>query len=127
MKSAPVAAGGARAALSSEEPCKKIEGKEGWTRIVFCLDRVTLPLEPALEAALLQKGISEARLGPARTPRSRSIEAPNTDAREVERLARQRMAELLRRGVLEPSMVHAFLNDEVRTAGATGTKSRNDE
>ena len=31
------------------KPCRKIDGKEGWTRIVFCLD----PLEPALEAALL--------------------------------------------------------------------------
>ena len=25
------------------KPWKKIEGKEGWTRIVFCLDPVTLP------------------------------------------------------------------------------------
>ena len=40
------------------KPCKKIEGKEGWTRIEFCLDPVTLPLEGALEAALqLQKGV----------------------------------------------------------------------
>ena len=50
-----------------------------------------------------------------RPPRTRSSEAPDTDAREVERLARrveqhsQRMAELLRRGVLEPSLAYAFL------------------
>ena len=96
------------------KPCKKIEGKEGWTRIVFCLDRVTLPLEGALEAALhLQKGVR--KHGPApRGPLEREA-APNTHAREVERLAHrvdqysQRMAELLRRGVLEPSMVYAFL------------------
>ena len=43
---------------------KKIEGKEGWTRIVFCQDPVTLPLEGALEAALqLQKGVR--KFGPA--------------------------------------------------------------
>ena len=46
------------------KPCRKIEGKEGWTRIVFCLDPVTLVLDPALEAALLlQKGIR--KYGPA--------------------------------------------------------------
>ena len=25
------------------KPCRKVEGKEGWTRIVFCLDPITLP------------------------------------------------------------------------------------
>ena len=53
---------------SRAKPCKKIEGKEGWTRIVFCLDPVTLTLEGALEAALhLQKGVrkfSSAPRGP---------------------------------------------------------------
>ena len=50
-----------------------------------------------------------------RSPRTRSGEAPDADAREIERLARrveqhsQRMAELLRRGVLEPSLAYAFL------------------
>ena len=40
------------------KPCKKVEGKDGWMRIVFCLDPVTLPLEGALEAALrLQTGV----------------------------------------------------------------------
>ena len=46
------------------KPCRKVEGKEGWTRIVFCLDPITLPLEGALEAALrLQKGVR--KFGPA--------------------------------------------------------------
>ena len=46
------------------KPCRKIEGMEECTRIVFCLDQVTLPLEPAVEAALLlQKGIR--KHGPA--------------------------------------------------------------
>ena len=50
-----------------------------------------------------------------RPPRTRSSEAPDADAREIERLARrveqhsQRMAELLRRGVREPSLAYAFL------------------
>ena len=50
-----------------------------------------------------------------RPPRTRSSEALDADAREIERLARrveqhsQRMAELLRRGVLEPSLAYAFL------------------
>ena len=50
-----------------------------------------------------------------RPPRTRSSEAPDTDASEIERLARrveqhsQRMAELLRRRVLEPSLAYAFL------------------
>ena len=25
------------------KPCSKVEGKEGWTLIVFCLDPITLP------------------------------------------------------------------------------------
>ena len=50
-----------------------------------------------------------------RPPRTRSSEALDADAREIERLAlrveqhSQRMAELLRRGVLEPSLAYAFL------------------
>ena len=50
-----------------------------------------------------------------RPPRTRSSEALDADAREIERLARrveqhsQRMVELLRRGVLEPSLAYAFL------------------
>ena len=64
--------------------------------------------------AAVERG-EEARPRLKRPPRARSVEAPNTDAREAERQAlrvaqySQRMAELLRRGVLEPSMVYAFL------------------
>ena len=60
-----------------------------------------------------------------RPPRTRSSEAPDTDAREIERLARrveqhsQRMAELLRRGVLEPSLAYAFLMTR-RATDSTG-------
>ena len=50
--------------LVDAKPCMKIEGKEGWTRIVFCLDPVALPFEGAPEAALqLQKGVR--KHGPA--------------------------------------------------------------
>ena len=63
VKSAPVQLA-AHVRHCRAKPCKKIEGKEGWTRIVFCLDPVTLPLEGALEAALqLQKGVR--KFGPA--------------------------------------------------------------
>ena len=57
----------------------------------------------------------EIRSRAKRSPRTRSGEAPDADAREIERLARrveqhsQRVAELLRRGVLEPSLAYAFL------------------
>ena len=57
VKSAPVQLA-ARVRHCRAKPCRKIEGKEGWMRIVFCLDPVTLFLEGALEAALqLQKGV----------------------------------------------------------------------
>ena len=63
VKSAPVQLA-AHVRHCRAKPCKKIEGKEGWTRIVFCLDPVTLPLEGALDAALqLQKGVR--KFGPA--------------------------------------------------------------
>ena len=57
----------------------------------------------------------EIRPSAKRPPRTRSSEALDADAREIERLARrveqhsQRMAELLSRGVLEPSLAYAFL------------------
>ena len=51
VKSAPVQLA-AHVRHCRAKPCKKIEGKEGWTRIVFCLDPVTLPLKLALEATL---------------------------------------------------------------------------
>ena len=63
VKSAPVQVA-AHVRHCRAKPCKKFEGKEGWTRIVFCLDPATLPLEGALEAALqLQKGVR--KFGPA--------------------------------------------------------------
>ena len=98
------------------KPCRKVEGKEGWTRIVFCLDPITFPLEGSLEAALrLQKGVR--KFGPApRGPLEREAARLLTQMRgKIERLARrveqhsQRMADLLRRGVLEPSLAYAFL------------------
>ena len=57
----------------------------------------------------------ELRPGSARPTRARSIEVTDTDAGEIERLARRldphthRMAELVRSGVLEPSFACAFL------------------
>ena len=46
------------------KPCRRAEGKEGRTRIVFCLDPITFTLEGAVEAALrLQKGVR--KYGPA--------------------------------------------------------------
>ena len=77
--------------------------------------RVTLPLEPALEAALLlQKGIW--KHGPPRGPLEREASKLLAQMRgEAERLARrleaasQRMADLLRLEVLEPSLAYAFL------------------
>ena len=137
VKSAPVQLA-AHVRHCRAKPCKKIDGKEGWCRTVFCLDPVTLPLEGALEAALqLQKGVR--KHGPRFKRRARSVEAPNTDAREVERLAH-----LLNNTVyiwLGSCGVGGtgafdgvcFPNDEGRTAGATaqiqgqssGTKSRN--
>ena len=98
------------------KPCQKIEGKEGWMRSVFCLDTVTLPLEEALDAALrLQKGVRNYDPAPRGPARARSIEGTDRDAGEIERLARRlephthRMAELVRSGVLEPSLACAFL------------------
>ena len=86
MKSAPVQLA-AHVRHCRAKPCKKIEGKEGWTRIVFCLDPVTLSLEGALEAALqLQKGVR--KHGPApRGPLEREASRLLTNTIEVERLA----------------------------------------
>ena len=63
VKSAPVQLA-AHVRHCRAKPCRKIKGKEGWTRVVFCLDPVTLSLEGALAAALrLQKGVR--KHGPA--------------------------------------------------------------
>ena len=76
VKSAPVQLA-AHVRHCRAQPCKKIEGKEGWTRIVFCLDLVTFPLEGALEAALqLQKGVRKhgpAPRGPLKREASRLL------------------------------------------------------
>ena len=89
VKSAPVQLA-AHVRHCRAKPCKKIEGKEGWTHIVFCLDSVTLPLEGALESSTAAAELGEeARPRSKRPPRARSVEAPNTD--------------------LEPSMVYAFV------------------
>ena len=75
----------------------------------------SVPRGSAGSSTAAAKRGEEARPRPKIHPRASSVEAPNTDAREVERLAHrveqysQRMAELLRRGVLELSMVCAFL------------------
>ena len=82
------------------------------TRIVFCLDPVTLESAGSSTAAA-ERG-EEVRPRPKGSPRASSVEAPITDAREVERVAHRveqyslHMAGLFRRGVLEPSMVYAF-------------------
>ena len=68
----------------------------------------------------------EIRTRAKRPPRTRSSEALDADAREIERLARrveqhsQRMAELLRRGVLEPSLAYAFLMKKGRATDSAG-------
>ena len=64
VKSAPVQLA-AHVRHCRAKSCKKIEGKEGWTRIVFCLDPVTLPLEA-----------EESRPRPKRKP---CHHAPNDD------------------------------------------------
>ena len=89
--------------------------ERGWTRIVFCLDPITLPRGSTGGSIAAAERGEEIRPRAKRPPRTRSSEAPDADAREKERLARrveqhsQRMAELLRRGVLEPSLAYAFL------------------
>ena len=103
------AAGGARAALSSEA----VQENRGQGRLdahrVLLGPGHSLPRGSAGSSTAAAERGEEARPRPKRPPRARSVE----DAREVERLAHraeqysQRMAERLRRGVLEPSMVYA--------------------
>ena len=109
------AAGGARTALSSEA----VQENRGQGRLdarrVLPGPGYSHPRGSAGSSTAAAERSEEARPRPKRPPRARSVEAPNTDTREVERLAHRveqnslRMAELLRLGVLEPSMVHAFL------------------
>ena len=108
VKSAPVQLA-AHVRHCRAKPCQKIDDKEGWTRVVFCLDRG-----------------EEVRPRPKRHPCARRVVAPHTDAREVECLAHRveqcslGVAGLFRRGVLEPSMVYAFL----MTKGGPQPKSK---
>ena len=114
------------------KPCRKIEGKEGWIRLLshssqHWRQRCCCRRESGSAARPLED-----------LPRERSIEAPGTDAGEVERLARrleavsQRMADLLRREVLEPSLgSYAFLMkkggqqvQEARTKAKGRTRGR---
>ena len=96
------------------KPCRKFEGKEGWTRILPGPDHPPTRGSTGDSIAAAERG-EEIRPRAKRPPRTRSSEALDADAREIERLARrveqhsQRMAELLRRGVLEPSLAYAFL------------------
>ena len=109
------AAGGARTALSSEAVHENREkGRLDAHRVLPGPDH-SLPRGSAGSSTAAAERGEEARPRPEIPLRARSVEAPNTDAREVERLAHrveqysQRMAELLRRGALDPSMVYAFL------------------
>ena len=135
------AGGGARTALSSEAVQEnRGQGRLDAHRVLPGPGHSPPRGSAGSSTAAAERG-AEARPHPKRPPRARSVEAPNTDAREGERLAHRveqyslRIAELLRRGVLEPSMVYAFPDDEGRTAGATaqiqgqssGTKPGDDE
>ena len=87
------------------KPCRKVEGKEGWTRIVFCLDPITL-LPRGSTGGSIAAAERVRKYGPApRGPLEREAAMLLTQIRgEIERSARrveqhsQRMAELLRRG-----------------------------
>ena len=109
------AAGGARTALSSEA----VQENRGQGRLdahrVLPGPGHPLPRRNAGSSTAAAEMGEEARPRPKLPPRARSVEDPNTDAREVERLAHRvgqyslRMAELVRRGLLKPSMLYAFL------------------
>ena len=109
------AGGGARTALSSEAVQEnRRQGRLDVHRVLPGPGH-SLPRDCAGSSTAAAERGEEARPRPKRPPRARSIDAPNTDAREAECLAHRvgkfclRMGELLRRGVLEPSMVYAFL------------------
>ena len=105
VKSAPVQLA-AHVRHSRAKPCKKSRARKAGRASCSAWTQSLSPWKGALEAALqLQKGVR--KHGPA--PRG------PTDAMEVERLGHRveqyslRMGDVLRRGVLEPSMVNAFL------------------
>ena len=116
------ALGGARAALPGRIRAGRPRARKG--ACASCSASIRLLSHSSqywrLRCCCRKESGSTAR--PREDPLERSIEALGTDAREVERLARrleavsQRMADLLRRGVLEPSLAYAFL---MKKGGAT--------
>ena len=101
-------AGSARSALQSEA----VQENRGQRRV----DAGHSPPRGSTGSSIAAAERSEGtRPSAKRSSRTRSGETPDADAWEVERLARRveqhshRMADLLRRGVLEPSMAYAFL------------------
>ena len=102
------AVGIARSVLQSEA----VQESRGQGRVAWTRSPPRVSTGGSIAAAERSEEIRPRAKRPLRT---RSSEAPDADAREIERLARrveqhsQRMAELLRRGVLEPSLAYAFL------------------
>ena len=132
------AIGGACAALSSEAVQEnRRQGRLNAHRVLPGPGNSPSRRSAGSSTAAAESG-EEVRSRPKRLPRARSIEAPDTDAREEERLTHRveqqspHIAGLLRRGAFDGVR---FFHDEGRTAGATaqiqgqssGTKSRNDE
>ena len=107
MKSEPVQLA-AHVRHCRAKPCKKVEGNEGADahRVLPRPGHLPLRGSPGSSAVSAE---GARKHGPAR-----SVEALGTDAGEVERLARRlephnhRMAQLLRRGVLDQSLAYAF-------------------
>ena len=115
LKSAPVQLVIARPVLQSEAVQEsRGQGRVDAHRVLPGPDHL-LPRGSTGGSIAAAERSEEIRPRAKRPPRTRSSEAPDADAREIERLARrveqhsQRMAELLRRGVLEPSLAYAFL------------------
>ena len=109
-----IAIGGACTALSSEAVQEhRGQGRLDAYRVLPGPGNSPSRGSAGSSAAAAERG-EEVQPRTKRPPRARSIEASLTDAREVERLAHRveqyslHMAGLLRRGVLEPSMVYAF-------------------
>ena len=113
LKSAPVQL------VSHVRYCRAVQESGGQGRVdAHCVlpgpDNLPTRGSTGGSTAAAERG-DEIRPRAKRPPRTRSSEALDADAREIERLARrveqhsQRMAELLRRGVLEPSLAYAFL------------------
>ena len=115
LKSAPVQLVSPRPVLQSEA----VQESRGQGRVdAHCVlsgpDHLPTRGSTGGSNAAAERG-EEIRPRAKRPPQTRSSEALDADAREIERLARrveqhsQRMAELLRRSVLEPSLAYALL------------------